>query len=50
MKDFNDGETHKSIAIKVCQILPIMVFLSLFNQTQFLAARAALYLHMGWTE
>ena len=44
------GKPTKCITIKVCQILPIMVFLSLFNQTQFLAARAALYLHMGWTE
>ena len=32
------GKPTKSITIKVCQILPIMVFLSLFNQTQFLAA------------
>ena len=49
------GKPTKSITIKVCQVLPIIVFLSLFNQinfnqNQFLAARAALYRHMGWTE
>ena len=45
------GKPTMSISIKVkCQILPSMVFLSFFNQTQCLAAGAAPHLHMGWTE